>query len=138
MAIEPGRTAVSGPAGVCNAGMAVKDLGQVDVRGIDELAELGDLANLLEGNDLVLLVAVDAETGRVVTAVFEAGQAIDERVENVLAVAFDQVVDVTQDSTVCCVSRAALAGRGDGATHHIAEDRLHTGSGRMLEAGAEN
>jgi hypothetical protein len=55
--------------------MAVKDLLHVDIGGIDHLAELGDLANLLEGNDLIFLVAIDAKTSGVVTAVLEAAQA---------------------------------------------------------------
>jgi hypothetical protein len=116
MAVGPGGAAVGGPAGVGNAGVAVKHLLEVDVGGIDHLAELDHLADLLEGDNLVGLVAIDAETGRVVAAVFEAAQAwgdgiskaegsmqrgrtIDESIEDVLAVLFDQVVDVAKNST---------------------------------------
>jgi hypothetical protein len=55
--------------------MAVKHLLHVDLGGIDHLAELDHLANLLESNHLMVLVAVDAETGRVVATVFETAQA---------------------------------------------------------------
>lgn len=60
---------MGGPSGVCNAGVRVEDLGLVEVALLDELLEGGDLADLLDGEDLVLLVTVDGETGRVVTTV---------------------------------------------------------------------
>jgi hypothetical protein len=49
--------------------MVVEDLGHVWLLGGDQLLELGDLANLLEGEDLILLVAIDRETGGVVASV---------------------------------------------------------------------
>jgi hypothetical protein len=57
--------------------MAVERLLHVDVGGIDHLAELDHLADLLEGNHLIVFVAIDAETGGVVAAVLEAAQAWD-------------------------------------------------------------
>jgi hypothetical protein len=60
---------VSGPSGVRNTGVRVEDLVEVEVLLLDELLERGDLADLLDGIDLVLLVAIDGETGGVVAAV---------------------------------------------------------------------
>jgi hypothetical protein len=54
---------------VCNAGVRVEDLGLVEVALLDELLERGDLADLLDREDLVLLVAVDGKAGRVVATV---------------------------------------------------------------------
>jgi hypothetical protein len=70
MTVEARRAAVGGPSGVCNARVGVEDLGQVGLLVVDELLERGDLADLLEGEDLVLLVAVDCQTRRVVATVF--------------------------------------------------------------------
>lgn len=61
--------AVGGPAGVGNTGVRVEDLVLVELVLLDELLEGGDLADLLDGEDLVLLVTVDGETCRVVAAV---------------------------------------------------------------------
>lgn len=63
---------VGGPSSVCDTGVVVEDLGKVWLLGSDELLQLGDLADLLEGEDLVLLVAIDGETCGVVSSVFEA------------------------------------------------------------------
>jgi hypothetical protein len=59
--------------------VVVKDLGHVGRLGLDELLQLGDLANLLEGKDLVLLVAIDGNTGGVVATVFETGETCSGR-----------------------------------------------------------
>lgn len=61
---------MSSPTSVSNASMRVKDLGHVDTRLVNELSQLGHLANLLEGEDLILLVAVHGQAGGVVTTVF--------------------------------------------------------------------
>lgn len=50
---------MSSPPGVSDTGMGIKNLREVGLRFIDELLEFGDLANLLECKDLVLLVAVN-------------------------------------------------------------------------------
>ena len=62
MAIETRWFAVSGPPSVCDASVRIKDFLHVDVALLDELSELGDLANLLEGENLILLVAIDCQT----------------------------------------------------------------------------
>lgn len=69
MAVDAGGRAMGGPSGVRNTGMVVKDLGEIWLLGLDELSELGDLADLFECEDLLLLVTVDSETGGVVASV---------------------------------------------------------------------
>lgn len=66
---------MSGPTGVCNAGVGVENLGHIEVGLVDKLPQLGNLANLLEGKDLVLLVAIDGKAGGIVATVLETGQA---------------------------------------------------------------
>jgi hypothetical protein len=53
----------------------VKDLCEIQVGLVDELLQLGNFAHLLEGENLVLLVAIDCEAGRVVAAVFKTREA---------------------------------------------------------------
>jgi len=120
VAIDPAGRTVGGPSGVCNTGVVVKDLGHVGLLLLDELLQLGDLANLLVGKDLVLLVAIDGNTGGVVATVFETGETciekedssarvgvegwvrvprtINEGVENELSVLLDEVVDVSENA----------------------------------------
>jgi hypothetical protein len=62
VAVLGGRGSVGGPASVSNAGMRVKDLGQVDARLVNELSELDHLAHLLESKHFILLIAVDGQT----------------------------------------------------------------------------
>lgn len=100
MAIETGGGAVGGPSGVCNTGVRVEDLGEVWLLLLDQGLQLGDLADLLEGKDLILLISVYGETRRIVATVLQPGEAIDERVENVLPVLLHQVVDVAKNATV--------------------------------------
>lgn len=84
---------------------------------LNELSQLCDLADLLEGEHLVLLLAIDGETGGVVSSVLETRQAcqqawlarlaagekllltIEKGVEDKLAVLLDKVVDVTENAT---------------------------------------
>lgn len=66
---------MSGPAGVSNAAVGVKGLAQVERVAVDQLLELSNFADLLEGVHLIFLVAIDGETGRVVPTVLETGQA---------------------------------------------------------------
>ena len=61
---------MGGPSGVGDTGMRVKDLVETEVLLLNELLQRGDLADLLDCVDLILLVAVDGETRRVVAAVF--------------------------------------------------------------------
>jgi hypothetical protein len=58
---------------VCDTSVVVKDLGEVWLLLRDQLLQFGDLADLLEGEDLVAFVAIDGETGGVVTSVLETG-----------------------------------------------------------------
>jgi hypothetical protein len=71
MAVESGGLTVSGPTGVCNASMRIEDLVHVDAGFCDEFLELCDLSNLLEGIDLILLVAVDGKASGVIPAVLQ-------------------------------------------------------------------
>jgi hypothetical protein len=48
---------------VRNTGVRVEDLVEVKLLLVEELLQRGDLADLLDGVDLVLLVAIDGETG---------------------------------------------------------------------------
>lgn len=75
VAVQARRGTVGGPAGVCNAGVGVEDLGHIQVGLVNKLPQLGNLADLLEGKDLILLVAIDGKAGRVVATVLETGQA---------------------------------------------------------------
>ena len=59
------------PTCVCNSSMRVKDFSHVWVALGDELLELGNLANLFESKDFVFLVAVDGETCRIISSVFQ-------------------------------------------------------------------
>lgn len=72
MAVEPRWLSVGSPSGVGDTGMRVEDLCEIGLLLLDELPQLGDLADLLEGKDLVLLVSIDGQTCRVVATVFEA------------------------------------------------------------------
>jgi hypothetical protein len=47
---------------VCDTGVVVEDLGEVWCLRSDELLQLGDLADLLVGEDLILLVTIDGDT----------------------------------------------------------------------------
>ena len=71
MAVESGGLAVCSPTSVCNTGMRVEDLCHVHSRFCDELLKLCNLADFLEGKDLILLVTVDSKAGGVISAVFE-------------------------------------------------------------------
>lgn len=69
MAVDARWRTVGGPSGVCNTGVRVKDLVEVEVLLFNELLQRGDLADLLDGEDLVLLVTVDGKTGGVIATV---------------------------------------------------------------------
>jgi hypothetical protein len=53
---------VGSPTSVGNTAMCVKDLCEIGLLLLDELLQLGDLADLLEGKDFVSLVSVDGQT----------------------------------------------------------------------------
>lgn len=62
VAVDTRRRAVGGPTSVGNTGMCVKDLCEVGLLVLDELLQLGDLANLLESEHFISLVSVDRQT----------------------------------------------------------------------------
>lgn len=66
---------MGGPASVSDAAVGIEGLFKVEVLAVDKLLQLRNLAHLLEGKHLVLLVAIDGKTGRVVAAVLETGKA---------------------------------------------------------------
>lgn len=74
MAIEAGWCTVCGPSCVCDTGVVVENLGQIWLLLLDQLLEHGDLSDFLECKDFVLLVAIDGETSRVISTVFETGE----------------------------------------------------------------
>jgi hypothetical protein len=59
MAVQPGRRAMSSPSGMSDTGMGIEDFGEVGLGFVDELLELGNFANFLESEDLVLLVTIN-------------------------------------------------------------------------------
>lgn len=100
MAVDAGWRAVGGPSGVCNTSVRIEDLGKIWLLSCNELLQLDHLANLLECKNFILLVTVYRKTGRVIATVFEAGETVDEGVENVFAVLLDQVIDAVCISIV--------------------------------------
>ena len=72
MAVDLRRNAVRRPASMRDRDLGVERLVDIDVGGSDLLAQAGDLAYVLEEDDLAGLVAVDAQTSRVITAIFLA------------------------------------------------------------------
>jgi hypothetical protein len=133
MAIEARRSAVGGPSCVCNASVRIEDLSQVGLLLLDELLQLGNLAHFLEGKDLILLVSIYGQTGRVVATILQSREAIDEGVEDELPVLLDEVVNVAKDATTKrgCVSRRAsrkrlrTSGRRSGR-YIDAQNLIHT------------
>lgn len=69
MAVDARRRAVGGPSSVSNACVGVEDLVQVIVCLVDQLPQRRDLADLLDCVHLVLLIAIDGQSGGVVAAV---------------------------------------------------------------------
>lgn len=117
VAVLAGGSAVGSPTSVRNTGVGLKGLGHVGLGLRNELFQFGDLAHFLECADLILLVTIHGHTGRVVATVFQSGQAfppmsalverrswgrltIEKGVNDELAIPFDEVVDVAEDSTV--------------------------------------
>lgn len=82
--------------------MGIVDLVKVDVGLVDELPQLGHLADLLEGKDFIFLVAVDGQTSRVVSSVFETGEAFGALSDTLMP------PDGSEDSPLIRVSRINL------------------------------
>lgn len=138
MAIESGRWTMCSPTSVCNSGMRVEDLCHVRVFILDELLELGNLANLLESKDFIFLVTVDGKTGRIISSIFQTSEACEElmchlrqnctdartihqRFNDVLAVLFHQIIDIAKDTTVktSFVSFVGCQSFGQAPTNHM-------------------
>jgi hypothetical protein len=62
MAVDARRGTVGGPASVGNTAVCVKDLVEIGLLLLDELLQLGDLADLLESKHFISLVSVDGQT----------------------------------------------------------------------------
>ena len=75
MAIERRGLAMCCPPRVRNAGVGHEFLVHVDVLFVDQLAEGGNLANLLEEVDFILAVAVNGHASRIIATVFETLKA---------------------------------------------------------------
>ncbi len=111
MAVDSRRRSVRSPSRVSHACMVQKGLALVGTGVlVEEFADLRDFADLLEQKNVVV-VAVNSEawaesfsnsvsrhTSRVVATVLEALKAVAERVDNVLAVLLNKVVNVTGKS----------------------------------------
>ena len=65
---------MGGPASVCNTAMRIKDLCGIDTGLCNKLSKFHHLAHLFKRKHLILLVAVDDKSGRVVASVLETGE----------------------------------------------------------------
>ena len=107
------------PSSVCNTSVGVEDLCHIWVPFFNELLEHGNLANLFEGEDFVLFVAIDSQTSRVIASVFKTRETlevlanadrsaakeatlrtVDKGFNDVFTILLHQVIDVPEDSTV--------------------------------------
>ncbi len=140
MAVESRWRAVGGPSGVSNASVRVEGLGQIRLGFVDELLQLRHLSNLFERKDLILLVSVDRQTGRIITTILETGETcsarlvswcerwkmahgpgkldpktakltIDKSIEDVSPVLLHKIVDVAEDTTASSVSSCTEGSR---------------------------
>lgn len=75
-----------GPSSVCDGDLRQERLRCVDTGFCDLLAETSDFADFLEEEHFTWLVAIDANTGRVVTAILLTSEAIAKDFANRLAV----------------------------------------------------
>ena len=106
MAVQSGRSAVGGPSGVCNASVRVKDLSEVWFALLNQLLQLGDLADLLEEKHLSGLVAIDTYSRRVVATVFLAGETVAEDLTDRLPV-------LDQTTLANCIRHAGASQHAD-------------------------
>lgn len=63
---------MSSPTSVSNARVGLESFGQVRFALRNKLLQLSNLAHFLVGSDFLLLVTIDSQTSRVVTAIFES------------------------------------------------------------------
>jgi len=61
------------PSSVRNASMRIKYFGEIWLRLLNELLQLGDFAHFFVSKDFIFLVSVDRDASRIVTTVFKAG-----------------------------------------------------------------
>ena len=102
---------MSCPSGVCNTGVGIEDLCEIWLLVLDELLQLCNLANFLERKYFILLITIHGETCRIVSSIFESGEAVDKCVNYVATVFLNQIVDVAKDSAGNRVN-CQLSGRG--------------------------
>lgn len=74
VAVLARRCSVGGPAGVRNTSMRLKGLGHVGLGVGNKLLQFGNLADLFERADFILLVAIHGHTGRVIATVLQSRQ----------------------------------------------------------------
>lgn len=60
--------------------MRVEDFVEIWSLICNELLQLGDLSDLLECKDFILLITVYCQAGRVVSSVLKPGEAIDKSI----------------------------------------------------------
>ena len=92
VAVHNGRRTVSGPTGVRDRDLRDEGLRGVDARFGDALAKTSDLSDLLEEEHLSRLVAVDADTGGIISTVFLARETIAENLTNCLPVLYKRLL----------------------------------------------
>ena len=73
VAIHTRRRAMGRPSGVCDAGMRIEYLAQIGLGLLDELLQLGNLANFLVCKDFIFLVSINRDACRIIATVFETG-----------------------------------------------------------------
>jgi hypothetical protein len=139
--------------------VVVEDGGHVGSLIRDELLQLGDLADLLEGEDLISLVTVDGDTGGVVSSVFETGETwremvsadcrgrrggglrrkltVYECVNNEATVLLHEVVDVPENTTVLLSVLSLSSWSRDFKTaHHMMADGGELASTKKVSWGS--
>jgi hypothetical protein len=85
MAVHDGGRAVGRPSCVRDRDLRVENLGGVYARGGDARTKAGDLADFLEIKHFAGSIAINTDTGRVVTTVFLAGETVAEDIADFLA-----------------------------------------------------
>lgn len=81
MAIQARWLSMGGPSSMRNASMGVEHLGHVRVLFFDKLLELGDLTDLFECENFILLVTIHSQTCRVVASIFQTRKTFEASAE---------------------------------------------------------
>jgi hypothetical protein len=87
------------PAGVGDGNLRHKDFLDVDGAPRDLLPQASNLSNFLEVDDLAWLVAINTESGRVVSSVLLARKSSAEDLKDLLAALLLQKTAVAKDTT---------------------------------------